>query len=92
MPDNNGNGYVLSTATTAAASLAAPGNYVEFTGLTASSLTATLDSYNFGDGVPRLKISGFQIVAVPEPSTLAMLGMGVLGLVGMFRSRSGKSV
>jgi hypothetical protein len=77
--DDSGAGYVLSTATTLADSLAAPGNYVKFSGLTGDSLTASLVADNFGDGVPRLKIAGFQIVAVPEPATLALVGCGLVG-------------
>lgn len=87
MPGTDGSGYVLSTATTLLASQSTPGNYVKFTGLTGSSQTVSLVSDNFGDNTPRLKVGGFQLVAVPEPSTLAMLGMGVLGLAGMFRAR-----
>lgn len=90
IPDTSGNGYVLSTATTLVDSAAAPGNYVEFTGLSGSSMTASLIADNFGDGVPRLKVGGFQIVAVPEPSAFAVAGMGMLGLVGMLNRRPRK--
>jgi len=51
---------------------ATAGNYVRFTGLTVDSLTltATPDS---GDA----PINGLQIVAVPEPTALVLLGLGL---------------
>lgn len=52
-------------------------NYVVISGLTASSLTIDLASPDGG----RAAISGFQIVAVPEPGSLALLGLGGLMVV-----------
>lgn len=51
-------------------------DYAIFSGLTGSSQTLTITSIpNNGMG-----IAGFQIVAVPEPGTLALAGLGGLGL------------
>jgi len=81
-PDNSGNGYVLSTDTAITAgtdSSIDQGNYVRFTGLTGSSQLITLLAAPGSDSVTRNKWGGFQIVQVPEPSTLVML----LGLAGI---------
>ncbi len=67
----------LSTDTTGANPTA---NYVVFSGLTGGSQTVSLDIPNGGG------ISAFQIVAVPEPSTMALAGLGGLGLL-MLRRR-----
>ena len=51
------------------------GNYVEFTGLTgASSQTITVTGLYTG-------LSGFQVVAVPEPTSLSLLGLGTIALM-----------
>lgn len=84
----DGSGYVLSTSTTLSDSVAHPGNYVQFDNVSGSNLNISMLADDFGDGVPRLKISGFQIVAVPEPSTFAMLGAGLLGLIAIRRKVS----
>jgi len=68
---------IQSTDTTGANPTA---NYVVFSGLTGGSQTLNLD-IPFGGG-----ISAFQIVAVPEPSTMALAGLGGLGLL-MLRRR-----
>lgn len=52
-------------------------NYVVISGLTASSLSIEVTSDDGGRGA----ISGFQIVAVPEPGSLALLGLGGLMVV-----------
>ena len=51
-------------------------NYVESGILTADTFTIEVTSPNGGRG----GISGFQIVAIPEPSSLGLLGLGLLGL------------
>jgi len=68
--------FVQTTDTTGANPTA---NYVVFTGLTGS--TQTIDSYvNLWGG-----IAGIQIVAVPEPGTLALVGLGGLATLVMAR-------
>lgn len=52
-------------------------NYVESGILTADTFTIEVTASNNGG---RGGISGFQIVAVPEPSSLGLLGLGLLGL------------
>ncbi len=53
-------------------------NYAVFSGLTSNSKTVTVDIPNWGG------IAGFQVVATPEPSSLAL---GALGMAGLFISR-----
>jgi len=63
--------FVQATGTSAAT--ATDGNYVRFTGLTADSLTltATPDS-------GYAAINGLQLIPTPEPTSLALLGVGLL--------------
>lgn len=76
-PDATGSGYVLSTDTTfgGGASDVDDGNYTVISGLTASDITILATAYG---PTPRNKFAGFQIVEVPEPSSLALLGIGSL--------------
>jgi len=66
--------FVQATGTSAAT--ATDGNYVRFTGLTADSLalTATPDS---GD----TPINGLQLIPAPEPASLGLLAVGLLGAI-----------
>jgi len=59
-------------ASGATADSATVGNYVRFTGLTSGDFTLTAMPQT-GDG----PINGIQIVAVPEPAALALLGLGL---------------
>lgn len=60
------------------------GTYLVFSGLTGSSFTLTADASlgNF-----RAPINGIQIVSVPEPSTVALLVLGGIGVVTTLRRR-----
>lgn len=62
----------------------ADGNYIMFTGLTSDSFE--LEVYvNSDSGAQRVPVNGFQIVAVPEPVTIALMGLGFVSL--RFRKR-----
>jgi len=69
----------LLTATTDTTGANPAADYAEFTGLTGASqsLTTTIPAYG--------GIAGFQIVATPEPGTLALASLGGLGLLGLTR-------
>ncbi len=68
-------GYLLTSATTLATAVAA--NYSVFSNLTGSTQTFTFS----GPGAPSL--SGFQIVLIPEPSTVMLALLGVAGVTGI---------
>jgi hypothetical protein len=55
------------------------GNYLEFVGLSGDTLSILSDA-TFG-GTPRSPINAIEIVATPEPATLALAGMTILGLM-----------
>ncbi len=90
-PASDGSGYVISTDTTQSGGSGTSnltntvGNYVEFTGLSSSSFTASY--VGVGNANPRLKVAGFQVVAVPEPATLGLMIVGtlIIGLGGRRR-------
>ncbi|MGE9267214.1 MAG: PEP-CTERM sorting domain-containing protein [Verrucomicrobiales bacterium] len=52
------------------------GTYLRLENITGSTLTLTVSSKN--PSTPRLRMSGFQVVEVPEPSGAALVGLGVL--------------
>jgi hypothetical protein len=73
----------LLAQTTSTSGLNPTANYAVFSGITGGAQTVNLD-IPFGGG-----ISGFQVVAVPEPSTLALAGLSLIGLA--IRQRVAKS-
>ncbi len=76
--------YVGSTASTPAGTGSTASNYVTISGFTGSSFTITGINPNFsGDGRPR--INGFQIVALPEPASVGLLGLGAISLLSRRR-------
>lgn len=84
-PNPTGAGYIDGLATpytytsavgTTAGTATPNGNYFRFNGLTGSTLNFTMASTN---DLPTL--TAFQIVAVPEPGSMAMLGLGAAGFL-----------
>ncbi|GAA5497276.1 hypothetical protein Rhal01_03469 [Rubritalea halochordaticola] len=61
------------------ASESTAGNYLVFTGLTADSVT--IRSERLSTPTRRASIAGFQIVAIPEPSSTALIGLAGLGFI-----------
>ena len=57
-------------------------NYLVFTGFTDPEFTLTATPTE-GGGTMRAPINGIEIVAIPEPSTLMLLGLGMLGITGL---------
>jgi hypothetical protein len=57
------------------------GNYIVYRGLTGSTFRAQV----WGDGFNHIGLAGFQVMQVPEPTSLALLGLG--GLLAMRRRR-----
>lgn len=72
--------FIQTTDTTGASPLA---DYAKFSGETASTLTLTCDALGGND--QWLGIAGFQIVAVPEPGTLALAALSGLALLRLRR-------
>lgn len=64
------------------------GNWLVFEGLTGSSLTLTSTDQNYPDitGYKQRGIAGFQIVAIPEPATIGLLGMAAIGILARRRA------
>jgi hypothetical protein len=84
-PTSTGTGYVLSNDTTNTGGSITQGNYVVFTGLSGSSLTASFNGVNAGDTTLRNKVVGFQIVQTPEPASAGLVGLAGLGLLARRR-------
>jgi len=85
--------YVQSTATTLGGATAA--NYVEFTNFTGSStLNLSVNSSVSGAAftVPGIQLVDLGVVSAPEPSSVALMAVGMLGLAFFVRrSRSIKT-
>ncbi|NWK55058.1 PEP-CTERM sorting domain-containing protein [Verrucomicrobiaceae bacterium N1E253] len=76
--DTNNDGIIdwLGTTSTTSGSAVTNANYASFGTFTGDTLT--ISGTNNGG---RAVLSGFQIVAVPEPSSAALLGLGGLALI-----------
>jgi hypothetical protein len=57
-------------------------NYLVFTGFTDPEFTLTATPTD-GGGTLRAPINAIEIVAIPEPSTMMLLGLGMLGITGL---------
>jgi hypothetical protein len=79
------NGFVTSTSTNTAGPGSAA-NTVVLNGLTGSNVTITGAAGTTPDG--RVRPNGFQIVSVPEPTSLAVAGLASVGLLIRRRRRS----
>lgn len=81
-PLSDGTGYVISTDTTLGLGTDInQGNYVRFSNVTGSAFQMAWTAVNAGDSVQRAKVAGFQVVQVPEPTALALAGVGIAGLL-----------
>jgi hypothetical protein len=63
------------------------GNYMVFGPLTSANFTLNVQASASAGATNRAALNGMQIVAVPEPSTVALLAIGCLGGVGLFVRR-----
>jgi len=68
----------------------ASGNYVLITGLTEDQLDLTIAAtVAFSDS--QTNVAGIEIVAVPEPSSYALVGLGLVALIVIVRRRSSQA-
>ncbi len=80
--------FILATSGVSGSGGGTPGNYYEFANVTGTSFTLTATAqYDStpGGANPRAVLNGFQIVSVPEPSTLVLAVFGFLALAGRAR-------
>ena len=81
--DNLGNGYAEITNTNydpgniSGTVPSTQGNYSVATGLTGSDFSFSLQALNMGNANWRHRFYGFQIVEIPEPSSLVLLAAGM---------------
>ncbi|WP_435892949.1 PEP-CTERM sorting domain-containing protein [Oceaniferula spumae] len=75
-PDNDGMMNWIQATGTTSGTATNDANYAFYSGLTGSSFTITGVSTG-----GRATLSGFQIVAIPEPSSAALLGLAGLGFI-----------
>lgn len=72
--------YVNGGSTTQAG--ATTGNYIEFIGVTPTAGVIDWDHFSDGGGNGTVAYNGFELIAVPEPSTMvALIGLCGIGLV-----------
>ncbi|MCE5186348.1 MAG: PEP-CTERM sorting domain-containing protein [Planctomycetaceae bacterium] len=81
-PAADGSGYVLSTDTTIGLGTDIDqANYVKFSNVSGTTFQMAWTAVNAGDATQRAKVAGFQIVEVPEPTAMILLGLGSLSVL-----------
>jgi hypothetical protein len=82
---SNPNNSFVDSGTFTLATASTVGNYVEFTGITGTTLNITVAVGNSGS---RAALDGFQVIATPEPGALGLLAAGGLGMLLVKRRRT----
>jgi hypothetical protein len=89
--------YTQATSTSQASSTAGA-NYVRFTGLSGTSQSINVSSLNYSNFSLSSAVGGIQVVnttiATPEPSTYAMMALGLVALcvLGAKRKKDGQAI
>jgi hypothetical protein len=72
----------------AAVALVPAGNYMVFGGLTAPDFTLNVQASVSAGTTNRAALNGMQIVAIPEPSSMALVAIGAVSVLGALTRRA----